>query len=142
MNFRAAHRLWAALRSWYPRFQVSREPTQEPVARLAFVADRVPVFIAQLDEQERYVFVNRPYAGHHGRRPEDIIGRHLREVAGSRHTPNSGLEYSAFSVMAETRYGRRRKGPSTSSSERPSPGATTATRTGCSLSGRTSPSAN
>jgi PAS domain S-box-containing protein len=82
MNLRAAHRLWAVLRSWYPRFQVRREPTKEPEARLAFVADRVPVFIAQLDEQERYVFVNRPYAGHHGRRPEDIIGRHLREVAG------------------------------------------------------------
>jgi PAS domain S-box-containing protein len=82
MNLRAAHRLWAALRSWYPRFQASREPAQEPEARLAFVADRVPVFIAQLDEQERYVFVNRPYAGYYGRRPEDIIGRHLREVAG------------------------------------------------------------
>jgi PAS domain S-box-containing protein len=82
MNLRAAHRLWAALRSWYPRFQVSREPGQGAEARLAFVADRVPVFIAQLDEQECYVFVNRPYAGYYGRRPEDIIGRQLREVAG------------------------------------------------------------
>ena len=82
MNWRAAHRLWAALRSWYPRFHVSRELGREAEARLAFVADRVPVFIAQLDEQERYVFVNRPYAGYYGRRPEDIIGRQLREVAG------------------------------------------------------------
>jgi PAS domain S-box-containing protein len=82
MNLRAAHRLWAALRSWYPRSQVSREPGQGAEARLAFVADRVPVFIAQLDEQECYVFVNRPYAGYYGRRPEDIIGRQLREVAG------------------------------------------------------------
>jgi PAS domain S-box-containing protein len=83
MNWRDAHRLWAALRSWwYPRFHVSREPDQEAEARLAFIADRVPVFIAQLDEQECHVFVNRPYAGYYGRRPEDIIGRHLREVAG------------------------------------------------------------
>jgi hypothetical protein len=52
MNWRT---LWAALRSWYPRFHVSGERSQEAEARLAFVADRVPVFIAQLDEQERYV---------------------------------------------------------------------------------------
>src|SRR5262245_4194782 len=82
MSWRGAPRLWAALRSWYPRFQVSREPGQGAEARLAFVADRVPVFIAQLDAQERYVFVNRPYAGYYGRRPEDITGRHLREVVG------------------------------------------------------------
>jgi PAS domain S-box-containing protein len=79
MNWRT---LWAALRSWYPRFHVSGERSQEAEARLAFVADRVPVFIAQLDEQERYVFVNRPYAGYYGRRPENIVGRHLREVVG------------------------------------------------------------
>jgi len=82
MNWRTAHRLWAALRSWYLRFHVSGERSQEAEARLAFVADRVPVFIAQLDEQERYVFVNRPYAGYYGRRPENIVGRHLREVVG------------------------------------------------------------
>ena len=82
MNWRTAHNLWAALRSWYPPFHVSGERSQEAEARLAFVADRVPVFIAQLDEQERYVFVNRPYAGYYGRRPENIVGRHLREVVG------------------------------------------------------------
>jgi PAS domain S-box-containing protein len=82
MNWRAADRLRAVLRSWYPRFHGHRESGQGAEARLAFVTDRVPVFIAQLDERERYVFVNRPYAGHYGRRPEDIIGRHLREVAG------------------------------------------------------------
>jgi signal transduction histidine kinase/ActR/RegA family two-component response regulator len=79
---RTAGRLRAALRSWYSRFLRSRTPSQGADARLTFVTDRVPVFIAQLDERERYVFVNRPYAGHYGRRPEDIIGRHLREVIG------------------------------------------------------------
>jgi PAS domain S-box-containing protein len=82
MNWRAADRLWAVLRSWYPRFHVSSKPGRRAEARLALVADGVPVFIAQLDEQERYVFVNRPYAGYYGRRPEDIIGRQLREVVG------------------------------------------------------------
>jgi PAS domain S-box-containing protein len=79
---RAADGLRAALRSWYSRFLGSRKPGQGAEARLTFVTDRVPVFIAQLDERERYVFVNRPYAAHYGRRPGDIIGRHLREVAG------------------------------------------------------------
>jgi PAS domain S-box-containing protein len=79
---RAAHRLRTVLRSWYSRFHGSGESGQGAEARLAFVADHVPVFIAQLDERERYVFVNRPYAGHYGRRPEDTVGRHLREVAG------------------------------------------------------------
>jgi PAS domain S-box-containing protein len=79
---RTAIRLRAALRSWYSRFLRSRKPSQGVEAPLTFVTDRVPVFIAQLDEGERYVFVNRPYAGHYGRRPEDIIGRHLREVIG------------------------------------------------------------
>src|SRR5262245_31652724 len=79
---RAIHRLRAALRSWYFRFQKRGKPDQDPDAHLAFVTDRVPVFIAQLDEQERYVFVNRPYAGHYGRRPDNIVGRHLREVTG------------------------------------------------------------
>jgi PAS domain S-box-containing protein len=82
MSWREAHRLWAAVRSWYSRSEVSKKPRQAADARLAFVADRVPVFIAQLDAQERYVFVNRPYAGYYGRRPEDITGRHLREVLG------------------------------------------------------------
>jgi PAS domain S-box-containing protein len=72
------------LRSWYPRLQVSSEPREAAETRLAFVADRVPVFIAQLDVHERYVFVNRPYAGYYGRRPEDITGRHIREVVGER----------------------------------------------------------
>ena len=82
MNWRAADRLWAVLRSWYPRFHVTSKPGRRAEAHLALVADRVPVFIAQLDEQERYVFVNRPYAGYYGRRPEDISGRQLREVVG------------------------------------------------------------
>jgi len=82
MNWRAAQRLWAALRSCYARVETRSQAGEDADARLRFVADRVPVFIAQLDAEHRYVFVNRPYAGHYGRRPEDIVGRHLREVVG------------------------------------------------------------
>jgi PAS domain S-box-containing protein len=65
------------------------------------VTDHVPVFIAQLDERERYVFVNRPYAAHYGRRPEDIVGRHLREVAGAQ--AYAELQPRVQSVLAEGR---------------------------------------
>ena len=82
MTWRRVHRLWAALRTWDPRVRARGHARDAAERRLTFVADRVPVFIAQLDAQEHYVFVNRPYAGHYGRRPEDIIGRHLRAVVG------------------------------------------------------------
>src|SRR5262245_64833850 len=101
MSWRRVHRLWAALRSWDPRFHVPGHAREAAERRLTFVADRVPVFIAQLDEQERYVFVNRPYAGHYGRRPEDIVGRHLREVAGEK--AHTELQPRVQSVLDEGR---------------------------------------
>jgi PAS domain S-box-containing protein len=81
-HWRITARLRAAFRFGFFRLHRSRKPGLGPEARLVFVSDRVPAFIAQLDERERYVFVNRPYAGHYGRRPENLIGRHLREVTG------------------------------------------------------------
>jgi PAS domain S-box-containing protein len=101
MNWRAVDRLRAVLRSWYPRFHERRESGEGTEARLAFVTDRVPVFIAQLDERERYGFVNRPYAGHYGRRPEDIVGRHLREVVGE--TAYTELQPHVQGVLGEGR---------------------------------------
>lgn len=81
-QWRLIARLRAAFRLWSFRWHRRRTPRLESEARLVFVSDRVPAFIAQLDERERYLFVNRPYAGHYGRRPENVIGRDLREVTG------------------------------------------------------------
>jgi PAS domain S-box-containing protein len=50
--------------------------------QLRFVADHVPVLIAQCDRELRYKFVNRPYAALFGLQPADIIGKHAREVLG------------------------------------------------------------
>jgi PAS domain S-box-containing protein len=50
--------------------------------QLQFVADHTPVLIAQYDAEQRYKFVNRPYADFFGCRPADIFGRHAREVLG------------------------------------------------------------
>ncbi len=58
----------------------------EAVARagrqLRLVTDHVPVLIAQCDRDGRYKFVNRAYADRFGLRPEDVVGRHLRDVLG------------------------------------------------------------
>ncbi len=51
--------------------------------QLRLVTDHAPVFLAQCDRQHRFKFVNRPYAQHFGLRPEDLLGRTLREVLGS-----------------------------------------------------------
>jgi PAS domain S-box-containing protein len=112
MTWRAAAGLRAVLRSWYSRFHGSGGSGQGIEARLAYVTDRVPVFIAQLDERERYVFVNRPYAGHYGRRPEDIVGRHLREVAGEQAYAElqprvQGVLYEGRDAIWETAEGAR-----------------------------------
>jgi PAS domain S-box-containing protein len=44
--------------------------------------DALPVMIAVVDREHRYVFVNRPYEALHGCRREEIEGRHLREKLG------------------------------------------------------------
>jgi PAS domain S-box-containing protein len=58
----------------------------EAVARagrqLRLVTDHVPVLIAQCDRDGRYKFVNRAYAERFGLRPDDVVGRHLRDVVG------------------------------------------------------------
>jgi PAS domain S-box-containing protein len=44
--------------------------------------DSLPVMIAVIDREHRYVFVNRPYEALHGCRREEIEGRSLREKLG------------------------------------------------------------
>ena len=50
---------------------------------LALVADGLPVFIAYVDKEERYRFVNREYQRWYGLSPQEIIGRHARELLGA-----------------------------------------------------------
>lgn len=51
-------------------------------AQLHVLADLTPVMLMRCDAAERYVFVNRAYAEHRGRRAEDIVGRTVREIVG------------------------------------------------------------
>jgi PAS domain S-box-containing protein len=48
--------------------------------RLSVMTDALPLAVAYVDVEQRYQFTNRRYAGLHGRRPEDIIGAHVRDV--------------------------------------------------------------
>lgn len=50
--------------------------------QLRLVTDHAPVLLAQFDRQHHYKFVNKPYAERYGFEPEEIIGKHAREVVG------------------------------------------------------------
>ncbi|HEU4366930.1 MAG TPA: GAF domain-containing protein [Methylomirabilota bacterium] len=51
--------------------------------QLRVVTDTAPVLISYVDRRRRYRFANRPYAEHHGRTPEDVVGRSMAEVVGA-----------------------------------------------------------
>ncbi len=50
--------------------------------QLRLVTDHASVFLAQLDHHHRYRFVNRSYAERYGMSPQEIVGKHVSEVAG------------------------------------------------------------
>jgi PAS domain S-box-containing protein len=57
---------------------------RESERKLALVTDRVPVFIAYCDTELRYKYVNERYARRFGLKPRDCVGKHIREIVGSR----------------------------------------------------------
>jgi len=50
--------------------------------RLQIITDAVPVLIAYVDRQERYRFASKAFENWFGIRPEQILGKSLRELAG------------------------------------------------------------
>ncbi len=55
--------------------------------RLRLVTDSVPAFISYLDSEQRFQFVNRHYEKTFGRKQEEFIGRHVREILGDDRYP-------------------------------------------------------
>ena len=47
------------------------------------VTDSLPALICHADNDERYRFVNRPYAEFYGKSVEKVIGSHVRDIIGS-----------------------------------------------------------
>lgn len=53
------------------------------VAQLRLVADNTPVLIAQVDCEQRFTFVNRPYAARYELEPDALIGRPIAVLVGA-----------------------------------------------------------
>jgi PAS domain S-box-containing protein len=60
----------------------SQREASQSEAQLRLIADALPVLISYVDAQHRYRFNNRLYEEWFGLEPEEILGRHVREVLG------------------------------------------------------------
>ena len=71
--------------TWLNAFRLNRaeEALREREEQLRFVTDHVPVFIVHCDQETRFKFVNAAYAGRFRARPEDIVGKRIREIVGT-----------------------------------------------------------
>lgn len=68
----------------------SEAAIRERQRQLQLVADNAPVLIAHCSAEQRYKFVNKPYAERFGLHPREVIGRTIPEVLGE----------EAFAVLA------------------------------------------
>jgi diguanylate cyclase (GGDEF)-like protein/PAS domain S-box-containing protein len=64
--------------------KLAQERLAEQEAKLRLFTDNIPVSVAYLDTQRRYVFVNRTFADMRGKTREEIIGRTAVEVLGEK----------------------------------------------------------
>ncbi|MEO6002992.1 MAG: PAS domain S-box protein [Opitutus sp.] len=60
----------------------SDEALRRSEQQLRLVTDSAPVFLAHLDPERRFKFVNEPFARRYGRPVLDIIGEHVADVVG------------------------------------------------------------
>jgi PAS domain S-box-containing protein len=70
------------LRDRLAELDAGRQALAASEAELRLIADSLPVLIAFVDRDLRYRFANRAYHDWFGRMPEDVIGRHVSELAG------------------------------------------------------------
>ena len=57
--------------------------TEASERQLRLLTDALPVLIGYLDREERYRFANRAYEPWFNQKPEDLLGRAVREVVGA-----------------------------------------------------------
>lgn len=50
---------------------------------MRLVTDHASVCLCQIDRDHRFKFANRAYAARYGRKPEEVVGRHLSEIIGA-----------------------------------------------------------
>jgi methyl-accepting chemotaxis protein len=75
-------RLTAAFNAMLDRTQAAVADLRASEAQLRIVTDNASVFLAHLDRDLRFKFVNRPYAQRFGLEPDAVIGRAIGEVVG------------------------------------------------------------
>jgi PAS domain S-box-containing protein len=68
---------------------------------LRFVTDHAPVQLVHCDTQERYTFVNLPYAERYGLRPQNVVGKRVRDIVGEAVYENL-REYIERALAGET----------------------------------------
>ncbi|HEX2852373.1 MAG TPA: ATP-binding protein [Opitutaceae bacterium] len=51
--------------------------------QLRLVTDHASVYLCHLDRSHRFKFANLAYAARYGRKPEEVIGRHISEIIGA-----------------------------------------------------------
>ncbi len=70
-------------------------------AQLRLVTDYAPVFITQLDREHRFKFVNRTYARRFGHEPQELIGKHFKDVMGD--VPYAAVRHHIDAALAGDR---------------------------------------
>ena len=73
---------WAGINLDIAAFKKAEAELRTGQQQLRLVTDNALVYLAQIDSEHRLKFVNRPYAARFGLEPRDIVGRHVRDVAG------------------------------------------------------------
>lgn len=76
------------------------------VEELRLVAEHMPAAAAHCSRERRYLWVNSAYARWLGRRPEDIVGRTIEEVLGSRNAREIEPHIARVLAGAATHYER------------------------------------
>jgi PAS domain S-box-containing protein len=64
------------------RERQAQQQVREREQQLQLLADNAPVLIAHCDGEQRFRFVNKPYAQRLGLRRSEIVGRTIRDVVG------------------------------------------------------------
>ncbi|MBN1582646.1 MAG: PAS domain S-box protein [Anaerolineae bacterium] len=60
----------------------AEQDSQTRERRLRMIADNIPAYVAYVDAGLNYRFVNKRYIEAYGLNPEEIVGRHVRDVLG------------------------------------------------------------
>jgi PAS domain S-box-containing protein len=90
-------------------FGISRDITSQKQAEetlrqsreeIALVTDNVPALIAHVDSTFHYLFANKAYAESLGMNPDEIVGRHVRDVIGE-HAWSESAEFFAKVLRGE-----------------------------------------